>query len=200
MYMMVTASYVLFFAVAVLASIGCAHGETHTGADEVTFKSAFCGAAQATTCDTYVEFVYYNSTDMSYALSDAVGDGPVDIVDAAQANKVLATLEGRNGTLASVEDGQMDVMELGSHFCMGHIFIKYDDDLYRVDPVSSGCDELMAMDPNMDMDMVMDMDMGATAAVAMDPIMNITDATSAPASAASALLATAPLALLVAVL
>lgn len=198
MYMMVTASYVLFFAVAVLASIGCAHGETHTGADEVTFKSAFCGAAPATTCDTYVEFVYYNSTDMSYALSDAVGDGPVDIVDAAQANKVLATLEGRNGTLASVEDGQMDVMELGSHFCMGHIFIKYDDDLYRVDPVSSGCDELMAMDPNMDMDM--DMDMGATAAVAMDPIRNLTDATSAPASAASALLATAPLALLVAVL
>ena len=88
----------------------------------------------------------------------------------------------------------MDVMELGSHFCMGHIFINYDDDLYRVDPVSGECDQLMSMDPNMDMEM----DMGATAAATMDPNMGATSAP--PASAASALLATAPLALLAAVL
>ena len=198
-YMMVskTARDLILFATASLLvpSFSMGHnGETHEGADKVTFKSAFCGAGPLQTCDTYVEFVYYNSTNMSYALSDAVGDGPLDIVDAAQADKVLATLVGRNGTLESVEDGQMDVMELGSHFCMGHIFINYDDDLYRVDPVSGGCDQLMSMDPNMDMEM----DMGATAAATMDPNMGATSAP--PASAARALLATAPLALLAAVL
>ena len=121
---------------------------------EVSFQAALCAPNTAPPCAS-LDLVYKNPSELAWSLSDAVdGGSEVDVVDVAQGDLVLATLNGRNGTLSSAEGGEMTVKELSSHFCMGHIFASYEGELYRIDPTTDGCDALM--DGGMDMDMDVD--------------------------------------------
>jgi hypothetical protein len=115
-----------------------------------SFRADFCPPA-TDDCGDYISFVYKNTSDLAWSLSDdlvsAVGEAAeVSIVDAAQDDKVLAVLDGTAGTLAIAEDGDMEMTELAGHFCMGHIFAEYEGELYRIDPTTAGeknCGALM---------------------------------------------------------
>ena len=124
---------------------------------DVGFKATLCDAAKPLEagCDVYLGVVLVNDTTLTWAVSDAVPNTTISIVDAkAGRESTLAALDladGRLGVLTTTNgtsyysNATMGVQELASHMCMGHIFAEYENEQYRFDSDTDpmGCKALL---------------------------------------------------------